>query len=90
MHVLTLFDGHFFVDLKHGRVIEAQTNVSEGEDGLHGHEKRYTSFNRKRVWWEWILQQELVELANLLAAKREDVNQRQEAFDVEGIALAEP
>ena len=90
MHVLTLFDRYLFVHFEDGRVVETQSDVSEGEDGLHGHEKRYSGFDWKRVRRQRVLEQELVELANLFAAKREHMNERQEAFDIKWIALAEP
>ena len=90
MHILTLFYSHLLVDFENGGVVETQSNVSEREDGLHSHKEGYSGFDRKRVWWQRVLQKELVELSNLFAAERQNMDQREEALDVEGVALAQP
>ena len=88
-HVLVLLYLHLLVDFEDGLVVEVQVDVLEREDGLHGHEERDAGLDRKArmLLRQGILDQELVELPDLLAAEGQNVDERHELLDVEWVGL---
>jgi hypothetical protein len=77
-HILLLFDTHLFVDLKNRLVIEVHLDILEAEHCFHGHEQRDSSLDRETFVGvrQLVLQEELVELADLLRAEGQHVDQR--------------
>ena len=67
-------------------------DIFEAENSFHCHEERDSSLHWERFVfvWDLVFEEEFIELANLLAAKREDVDQRQELRNVKWILIRKP
>ena len=88
--VLALFDRDLFVYVEYAWVIEVHLNVFEWEYSFHRHEKWNTSLDWEILMglWDRILHQKLVELTDLFAAERQNIDQREKLVYVERVALA--
>ena len=88
-HILLLFDGHLLIYLEHRLVIEVHLDILEAENRLHGHKQWDAGLDGETLVGvrQLVLQKELVELADLLAAEREHVDQRKELVYVERVGF---
>ena len=88
-HILLLFDRHFLINLEHRLVIEVHLDVLEAENRLHGHKQWNAGLDGETLVGvrQLVLQKELVELADLLTAEREHVDQRKKLVYVERVGF---
>jgi hypothetical protein len=77
-HILTLLNSNLFVNFKNTLIIKVHLDIFERKHGFHGHEKRDASLDGEAILGvgQLVLQQELIELTDLLATERQDVDQR--------------